>query len=74
MKAKREAAIAEASRRLESEKEKLPDITMDHPERGTFIRDNEEAIDGSDLDTPDEKHSESELRDTGGGFGAIYKH
>lgn len=66
LKVKREATVTEASRRLEVEKEreKLPEITMDHPERATFISENDEVFD-NDLETPDEKHPESELRDTG---------
>ncbi len=65
LKAKREANALEASRRPESEKEKLPDITMDHPERATFIDDNDDVFD-NDPGTPDEKDTEQEPRDTGG--------
>ncbi|EJF62368.1 ARM repeat-containing protein [Dichomitus squalens LYAD-421 SS1] len=64
LKAKREATITEASRRIEAEKEKLPDITMEHPERAPFISENDDVFD-NDLETPDEKPEEQELRDTG---------
>ncbi|KAI0774503.1 ARM repeat-containing protein [Fomes fomentarius] len=64
LKAKREANAVEASRRPENEKEKLPDITMDHPERATFIDDNDDVFD-NDPGTPDEKDTEQEPRDTG---------
>ncbi|KAI0722685.1 ARM repeat-containing protein [Earliella scabrosa] len=64
LKARREAnAAAESTRRAESEKEKLPDITMDHPERATFISENDDVFDNDS--TPDDKESEMELRDTG---------
>ncbi|KAH9943223.1 ARM repeat-containing protein [Epithele typhae] len=57
------AAASETARRLEFEEDKLPDITMDHPERATFIPENDEVFD-NDLETPDEKH-DAELRETG---------
>ena len=69
LKARREAnAAAESTRRAESEKEKLPDITMDHPERATFISENDDVFDNDS--TPDDKESEMELRDTGGERGS----
>ena len=68
LKAKREATVTEASRRaeLEKEKEKLPDITMEHTERAPFINDIADEVFDNDVETPDDKQSEQELRDTGG--------
>ena len=65
LKAKREATVTEASRRAEAEKEKLPDITMEHHERAPFISENDEVFD-NDLETPEDKQEEQELRDSGG--------
>lgn len=64
-KAKREATVTEVTRRAETEKDRLPDITMDHPERETMFGENDEIFD-NDLDTPDDKQSNPELRDPGG--------
>lgn len=65
LKAKREATITEASRRIEADKDKLPDITMDQSEHANFIPENDEVFD-NDLETPEEKPEDQELRDTGG--------
>lgn len=65
LRAKREATVTEASRRAEAEKDKLPDITMDHHERATFIPENDDVFD-NDLDTPEDKQEDQELRDSGG--------
>ncbi|PIL37367.1 hypothetical protein GSI_01060 [Ganoderma sinense ZZ0214-1] len=64
LKAKREATVMEASRRAEAEKEKLPDITMEHHERASFIPENDDVFD-NDLETPEEKQEDQELRDSG---------
>ncbi|RPD66929.1 ARM repeat-containing protein [Lentinus tigrinus ALCF2SS1-7] len=63
-KAKREVASAEQARRIDGEKDKLPDITMDHAERAPFLSENDEVFD-NDLETPEERQEEQELRDTG---------
>ena len=47
------------------EKEKLPEITMDHSERASFIPENDDVFE-SDPVTPEEKLVEPELRDIGG--------
>ena len=65
LKAKREATLTGPPRRTDTEKDKLPDITMDHPERAPFIPENDDVFE-SDPGTPEEKHSEQELRDAGG--------
>ncbi|KAI0776216.1 ARM repeat-containing protein [Trametes elegans] len=62
--AKREAAAAESSRRMDSDREKLPDITMDHSERGAFIPEHDDIFD-NDLENIDEGHEDQEVRDTG---------
>ncbi|KAI0751034.1 ARM repeat-containing protein [Daedaleopsis nitida] len=64
LRAKRESNVAETPRRADMEKDKLPDITMEHPERASFIPENDEVFD-NDLETPDDKESEQELRDVG---------
>ncbi|TFK94207.1 ARM repeat-containing protein [Polyporus arcularius HHB13444] len=64
-KAKREATVTEQPRRTDAEKDKLPDITMDHDaERAPFLTENDDVFD-NDLETPDEKQEEEEVRDTG---------
>ncbi len=65
LRAKREATVTEASRRAEAEKENLPDITMEHHEHATFIPENDEVFD-NDLETPEDKQEDQELRDSGG--------
>ncbi|KAI0920953.1 hypothetical protein AcW2_006075 [Taiwanofungus camphoratus] len=65
LKLKREAAV-EQNRHAETEKERLPDITMANSERGTFIpEDDNGAFDDSSLASPDEKQSEHDGRDAG---------
>ena len=64
-KAKRETASTEQLRRTDTEKEKLPDITLDHAERAPFLVENDEVFD-NDLETTEEKQEEQESRDTGG--------
>ncbi|KAJ8468744.1 hypothetical protein ONZ51_g9455 [Trametes cubensis] len=63
-KAKREAMVAESSRRQDSEREKLPEITMDHPERAVFIPEHDDVFD-NDLESHDERHEDQAIRDTG---------
>ncbi|KAI0720355.1 ARM repeat-containing protein [Cerioporus squamosus] len=65
LKAKRENPLTEQPRRADTEKDKLPDITMDHDaERAPFLAENDDVFD-NDLETPDEKQEEQEPRDTG---------
>lgn len=66
-KAKREATLAESFRRHEGEKERLPDITMDHPERGAFITEHDDVFD-NDLEHQDDRQEEQEVRETGSGY------
>ena len=73
LRAKREATVTEASRRAEAEKDKLPDITMDHHERATFIPENDDVFD-NDLDTPEDKQEDQELRDSGGKLFELLNH
>ncbi|KAL4247019.1 VAC14 family protein [Abortiporus biennis] len=69
LRAKREAEIAELARKAEAEKEKLPDITMAHPERASFIpeTDNDDSPYENDLDSeaPLEEHESESERDLG---------
>ena len=67
-KAKREAEVASVrSRGVDGDREKLPDITMLHSERATFIPENDDAsILDNDSDTHlNEKDHESDGRDIG---------
>ncbi|KAI0650504.1 ARM repeat-containing protein [Trametes meyenii] len=59
---KRESTVTEGPRRIESEK--LPEITMDHPERGAFIAEHDDVFD-NDLENHDERHDEPDIRDIG---------
>ncbi len=65
-KARREATLAESYRRHEGEKERLPDITMDHPERGAFLTEHDDVFD-NDLEHQEDRQEEQEVRETGGG-------
>ncbi|KAI0375893.1 ARM repeat-containing protein [Pilatotrama ljubarskyi] len=60
--ARREATITESSRRADGEK--LPEITMDHPERGAFISEHDDVFD-NDLEDNHDRHDDQEIRDTG---------
>ncbi|KAI0677307.1 ARM repeat-containing protein [Trametes maxima] len=59
---KRETTVTESSRRVDGEK--LPEITMDHPERGAFIPEHDDVFD-NDLENHDERHDEPDIRDIG---------
>lgn len=65
-KVKREATLAESSRRNDADRERLPDITMDHSERGAFIPEHDDVFD-NDLENHDDGQDEQEVRETGGG-------
>ncbi|KAI0353073.1 ARM repeat-containing protein [Trametes cingulata] len=62
--ARREATITESSRRADGDREKLPEITMDHPERGAFISEHDDVFD-NDLEDSSDRHDDQETRDTG---------
>lgn len=65
-KAKREATATESSsRRNDTERERLPDITMDHSERGAFIAEHDDVFD-NDLENQEDGREEQEIRETGG--------
>ncbi|OJT05369.1 Protein VAC14 -like protein [Trametes pubescens] len=63
-KVRREATLAESYRRHEGEKERLPDITMDHPERGAFLTEHDDVFD-NDLEHQEDRQEEQEVRETG---------
>lgn len=68
MRAKREAEQAEQqARRGEADKDKLPDITMAHSERVSFIPENDDTSSfDNDSDAPiEEKEPEPDSRDLG---------
>ncbi|KAI0638415.1 ARM repeat-containing protein [Trametes polyzona] len=62
--AKREAAMAESSRRNDGDRDKLPDITLDHSERAAFIPEHDDIFD-NDLEHQDDRNDDPEIRDTG---------
>ena len=69
LRAKQEAENADFARRMEGDKDRLPDITMAHSEKATFIpvpEPPESPFD--DQDTPVEKSGEYEERDLGSGY------
>ncbi|KAH9850815.1 ARM repeat-containing protein [Lenzites betulinus] len=63
-KARREATATESTRRNDADKERLPDITMDHSERGAFIAEQDDVFD-NDMENHDDGHEEQEIRETG---------
>lgn len=66
MKARREAVLAEQTRRIEGEadKEKLPDSVTTHPESAASVPESEDAISEDNLETVEEKPEDG--RDAGG--------
>lgn len=67
-KSKKEKEQAEPTRRPDVDKEKLPDITLSHPERAAFLQDHGGVTPNheDDIGYRDEVKSEIDYRDNGG--------
>ena len=75
LRAKREAEQAEQqARKIETDKDKLPDITMAHTERATFIPENDDtsSFDNDSDELLEEKEPEPDTRDLGGELLVFY--
>ena len=65
-KLRKEAEAEQQSRKMDAEKEKLPDITMATSERATFLPENDEIVSDTDSVTPVDEKDGEEGRDRGG--------
>lgn len=65
---KREKEQSEPIRRPTAESEKLPDITLSHPERAAFLQDHDSAVSDQEdvFSHRDEVKSDIDQRDSGG--------
>lgn len=70
---KKDKELSEPIRRLDPDKEKLPDITLSHPERAAFLQEDDAALSDTEGEqgVKDEIRSYAEHRDNGGESGTI---